>query len=191
MAMLAAVVPFLASVGSIFGGGAATGALVVGTAVGGVAKAVGSIQAGNAAAKAGAQQEQQDNYNAIQAQAASQRGSADELRKSRLIQSRAQAIAAASGAGATDTTVTDIIDNIAGEGQYRSMLDLYQGDENARNLRLRGSAALEGGKQAQTGGYYSAAGSLLKTGTSLFAAYGGGAPSMPTASKYPDWAPGD
>ena len=73
--------------------------------------------------------------NAGQAQAQGQAASVDEMRRSRLIQSRALALAAASGGGASDPTVIHLISNLALEGELARRTQLYNGDERARSLR--------------------------------------------------------
>ena len=69
-----------------------------------------------------------------QERAASQRDAARERRNQRLLESRAQAVAAASGGGASDPTVTKVISDIAGEGTYRALGALYTGEDKARGL---------------------------------------------------------
>ncbi len=50
-------------------------------------------------------------------------------------------MAAASGGSATDPTAVSTIANLAGETAYRKSLDLYQGEERARQLKLSAAAA--------------------------------------------------
>lgn len=108
-----------------------------------------------------------------QAVAASQRRAQEELRRSKLLSSRALAVAAASGAGASDPTVVDIISGIAGEGAYRSELALYEGREAKRAMDAKADAARYQGKQARGASYINAATSFGKT---MFDKYGGGGP---------------
>lgn len=122
---------------------------------------------------------------AMQTVAASQRAGASEERKARLLQSRALAVAAASGGGASDPTVINLIAGIAGEGSYRRMASLYEGEDRARTLRMQASAAdYEGSAAEEAAGFQSQAyltqgmGSLLKGAGSLFSKYGGGMPSI-------------
>src|SRR5688572_16098433 len=128
--------------------------------------ATGSIISGIQARRAGDAEANAYEVAAGQATAASHRTAAEETRKARLLQSRAQAVAAASGAGASDPTVADIIGDIAGEGQYRSMLAIYEGEEKARALRGRGEAVRREGRSRQTA-------SIINAGKSLFEKYGG------------------
>lgn len=141
--------------------------------VGGSAITAGSqIGSGIGARRAGDYQAAQDDINAGQQQAASQRTAYDVNRRATLLQSRVQAVAGASGAGATDPSVVDIVSRIAGEGAYRSQLALYQGNDAARALQMRGDAARFQGRQAQTAGYVNAFGTVLKGASTLFDKYG-------------------
>jgi hypothetical protein len=80
------------------------------------------------------------------------RGAADETRKARLVESAALARAAASGAGASDPTVMNIIARTAGEGAYRASVAMYEGEAQARLDRLRAAGARYEGAVAAAGG---------------------------------------
>lgn len=125
---------------------------------------------------------------AVQEVAAAQRRALEERRRATLVASRAQAVAAASGAGASDTTVENIISDIAGEGEYRAGLAIYQGEESARRLRMGAQGArMEGSSIAQFGesrarAYNTAAlGSLAGGAASLYTKYGMGGPQRSSA----------
>lgn len=135
---------------------------------GGRLKALGSFEA--------AQLEQ----NALTEVAASQRVGMEEERRAELAQSRALALAAASGGGASDPTVTKIISDLAGEGSYRKSVALYEGEERARQMRLgawarrkEGEAGLQGGlasqRAFQTAGTARAMTSVAQIGTNIYA----------------------
>jgi len=123
----------------------------------------GQKKAGRAAERRGEQlqelgefEAQQIEKNALTEVAASQRGAAEEQRQTRLAASRALALAAASGGGASDPTVVKIISDITGMGSYRSSVVLYEGEERARQMRvaatarrMEGAAGLQGGQAAQ------------------------------------------
>lgn len=155
----------------------------------------GQRQAGAAAAEAGRARQQADQYqaaqleqNAGQAIASSQRQAMEERRRAQLLVSRGIAVAAAGGGGVQDPTVTNIIGKIAEEGAYRAAVDLYQGEERARAMRMgaeakmfEGEMAARGGEQRQSAYNTAALGSALK-GASMFAKYGGGGPSEFPAS---------
>lgn len=143
------------------------------TAIGTGTKAGGELGSGIVARNMGDFEQQQANINAGQVQAAAQRTAITDDRRTALLASRAQAVAAASGGGATDPTVTDIMGRIAGEGAYRSQLALYEGADSARSLLLKGQLAAAEGRQAQRAGYANAFGTVLKGGATFLDKYGG------------------
>lgn len=118
--------------------------LAASTLIGGIAAIQqGNAQraAGEAQARAAEHQAQLRNAQAVameqsagQERAASQRAAIEEQRKGRLIGSRAQAIAAASGGGALDPTIVNLLGDIGTEQEFRSATALYQGEERARAL---------------------------------------------------------
>lgn len=74
------------------------------------------------------------------------RAAADQALRTRMVNSLALARAAASGAGASDPTVLNILAQTAGEGAYRQALALYEGEAQARLDRIRaGALRYEGG----------------------------------------------
>jgi hypothetical protein len=115
-----------------------------------------------------------------QALASGQRAVMNEDKATRIAESRALALAAASGAGASDTTVVKLISDIAAEGAYRASVARYQGEERARKLRMgaktrrfegeMGLAAGEAGARALS---QQATANLLISGGGLLAKYGG------------------
>lgn len=133
-----------------------------------------------------AQQLEQD---ATQAYAASQRVAMDERHKADLVASRAIAVAGSSGGGVLDPTVVGLLTDITGEGAYRSATALYEGEEKARRLNLGAAAARLEGQSRQMVGYGRAAalrsqamGTILSSGSSLYAKYGGRGPSTTTVA---------
>lgn len=136
---------------------------------------------GQRQATAAQYQAAQLDQNAGQAIAASQLQSAEQQRQARLMTSRALAVAAASGGGASDPTITHIISNIAGEGAYRGAVALYQGEDRARLLRMEAEGKrYEAGMaidsaNARADSYRTAANASLLSGAgSLFDKYGRG-----------------
>lgn len=126
--------------------------------------------------------------NAGQAQAAGQREAISADQQGKLVASRALALAAASGGGASDPTVVHLISGIAAEGAYRQALALYQGDEQARALNMKADATQYSGELAKQAGFRSGVGKFVGAGTnaiqgiargqSLLEKYGGGGPSL-------------
>jgi hypothetical protein len=133
---------------------------------------------------------QQMEQNAITEIATSQRLAGEERRRADITESRALALAAASGGGASDPTVVKIISELAGEGSYRSAIALYEGEERARQMRIgaqarriEGQYGLEGGLASSrayqtmaTGSLLTGAGKIAMTPT-LFQKYGGSGPN--------------
>lgn len=69
-----------------------------------------------------------------QERAVAQRKAIAQRRQEGLVQSRAQALAAASGAGASDPTIISNDSLITREGELGVMTSLYQGEQSAQNL---------------------------------------------------------
>lgn len=154
-------------------------------AIGGaVLEGIGSKKAGKEAKKAAKREQQAAEYEALQleqeakeAQALAQMAAREEERRARLVASRALALAAAGGS-ASDPGIASLIADIEGEGAYRAAIALYQGESDARKLRMgaetrriAGRASLERGRSLQQAYNLQAAGSLLSAGASLYSAY--------------------
>lgn len=134
-----------------------------------------------------------------QAVAVGQRENMEIQRYARLTQSRALALAAASGGGASSPTVVNLIGNIAKRGAYEGAKALYSGEERSRQLtlaaaakRYEGDVALESGQRGDrervdTGAYnLAAAGTLLQgsaNAASMYYKYGGGGPLSQSSSS--------
>lgn len=104
--------------------------------------------------------------------ASSQRRAIEERRQARLAQSRALAVAAASG-GADDPSVVNAIAGIEGEGEYRALSALYEGETEARSKEAQAAANRRGAKDVKTAGALKAATSIIGMGSSLYDRYGG------------------
>lgn len=148
-----------------------------------------TIAQGNAeyaAAKA-----QQDNLNKMASEelAVATRAADQKARETKLLQSRGQAVAAASGGGALDPTVMEIAGNVARDanvqerdllrtGQVKANDLMYQGAVNVANAKAnRGLSRLVAGGQI-AGGVADA----LSTGASAYAKYGGSGPASAPGS---------
>lgn len=128
----------------------------------------------------------QANIQAGQAIAMGQHAAAIEERASTYLQSRQLALAGASGAGASDPGMVTLIARTAGEGSYRAAVQLYQGEEQARQLRLQAASyAFEGqaaarGMEQRANAYDTEATASLVRGVgnmSLYGRYFGGGPN--------------
>lgn len=194
---------------------AAAGSLI---GVAGLAMQAGGGYQSEQAAKKAAQarsdaaefEAQQLEQNAGQTVAAAQRQAFETERTGKYAQSRALAVAAASGGGASDPTVMNTIAGLASETAYRKSLDLYQGEERARQLNLSAAASrysgqiganaiLDQGKAAETQAISGVASGVTRMyrptsttpvsdSTSLYNRYGYS--SNPSASDYRSGAAG-
>jgi len=118
-----------------------------------------------AAAQVGAEfQALQLEINAKQQQAAGQRNAQEEFRKAELLQSRALAVAGASGGGASDPDILQITSRLAQEGQYAADTHIYNGNEAARAMRIGAAVSRYEGQQARKIGK-TRAGSLRRGGS--------------------------
>ena len=106
--------------------------------------------------------------------ASSQREAIEERRQSRLVQSRGLAVAAASGAGADDPTVVNLLANLEGEGEYRALTALYEGNERAIGMEDQARARRKEAKNIKTAGIINAASTMLGAGSSMYDRYGSG-----------------
>ncbi len=153
MAILAAALPYIA--------GAAT---VVSTA--------GAIQQGVDARHQADEQTIALRNQANADQAAAERTAINSRRQTAYVVSRGQALAAASGAGATDPTVMSVLGQISGEGEYHALTSLYEGGTQGQNLNSQATAASSEGKAYQRAGYLKGISTLLTGGTTLATKYG-------------------
>lgn len=103
--------------------------------------------------------------------ASSQRRAIEERRQARLVASRALAVGAATG-GALDPTVVNAISGIEGEGEYRALTALFEGEEAARGDEAQAKARRKEGKNLKKASYFKAAGDLLSAGSTLADRYG-------------------
>jgi hypothetical protein len=142
--------------------------LAAGTAL----SAGGSILGANSEAAALRSQAAQLDAQAGLERASSQRQAIDEKRQAKLAASRGLAIAAASGGGADDPSVVNALAGIEGEGEYRALTALYNGDQTALGMEDEAKAKRAGAKSVKTAGYLKAAGSILSSGASIYDRYG-------------------
>lgn len=104
---------------------------------------------GESAAAAGRLQQKQYEAQAKAEAATGQREGIERKRQSDLLASRALAIAAASGGGALDPTVVNIIAGIDAQGDYGARSAIYGGETAAQGSRLKGALSLYEGKAAR------------------------------------------
>ena len=137
------------------------------------ATAAGSILGAGSESKALRGEAAQLDYNAGQRRASSQRQAIDERRDADLAGSRALALAAASGGGADDPTVVNLVSGIHGEGEFRALTALYDGNTDAAQMEREADARRKEAKIAKRTGYLKAAGSILSSGSTLYDRFGG------------------
>lgn len=153
MAFLAAAIPYIAAASTVVG-------------------AVGAIKQGQDQQFEAQQQAAALRNQANADAAASDRQAIQQRRQSGYLQSRVQALAAASGAGATDPTVLSIQGQIAGEGEYHALTSLYEGSTSSENLRAQSQAAINAGQSAARAGVLKGIATPLVGATSLYTKYG-------------------
>ncbi len=169
------------------------------TILGALGEARGNLQMGEQAIIAGqrrkvAAQFEAEQYliNAGQAQASSQIAAAEARRQAGLVESRILAVAAAGGGGASDPTIINLISKTSARGAYNSSVALYQGEDQARSMRMQAAARNYEGMVAEEAGYQrdqayrTAAGTALFKGAgSLFNKYGFGTESKTGGNQAP------
>lgn len=168
----------------------ATGGLAV-MAIGGFVSASASRDAAKTAELEGRLRRDTEEFRARlftqqagQAVAASQRVAGSEQRRAKLAESRALAVAAASGTDASSPGIVKLIADIAGEGAYRSAVALYEGRERSKQLRIEGVSASYAGDSAATAGRLRgaayrlrAASTVISTAGSMYGRYAQRGPS--------------
>ncbi len=146
-----------------------------------VLTAYGQIQQGKAAdAQAKAQQQgleyqaKQREAAAVQERAQTQRRVIEENRQKNLVKSKVVARSAASGAGALDGSVVDIMGDLEQEGEYNKGVALYEGEERARSLetgaaidRYEGQQVRAADKAAKKSSYLAAGSTIFKGASSI------------------------
>lgn len=157
---------------------AGTAVSAIGTLVGSDAQATQARYEGKAQQKLANYQAAQLNQQAGQQRVTSQLQAIEEQRKARLAQSRAKAVAAASGGG-TGGSVATILSRLASEGDLNANAATYEGEEAARGLEAQAAAERSSGsyanaasryaaKNIRRAGYLSAAGTLIGGGAKLY-----------------------
>lgn len=146
------------------------------------------------------------NIQAGQERAAAQQSAANKLYEMKVVQSRAAAIAGASGGTTTDPGVVGIQGELGTRGEYNALSDLYTGESRASaeeyqaNLaKITGQQQLAAGQFSQQGGSFRAglanvqsAGTIIGAVGSLYGKYGmgsgaGGSGAMPSDASYPGY----
>lgn len=148
-------------------------ALVAAAAGGTLLQAKSQMDAGKAAKKMGEYTAEEARIKAIQAQAVGQRKAAEQRRQANLVGSKLQAQAAAGG-GATDPTILKLQEDIAGEGEYRALTDLYESEVQSNDLITQGNMARYEGNLKNKAGKMNAMSTILSFGGDMYSKYGMG-----------------
>lgn len=130
---------------------------LAGAALSGVGSIVGGIAQSNAMEAQAKAAERQ----ASEERAASQREAIQRSKEARLVMSRQQAVAASSGAGATDPTVLKLMGDVAGQGYVNSQAAIYEGESRGRALEDQAAISRMQGRQARLSGFIGAGTSIL------------------------------
>lgn len=107
---------------------------------------------------------------ATQRIAIAQRDMVDAQRTAQLVQSRAQAVSAASGGGTGGTALT-IMGNIAKEGAYNASRAMYSGEEAARTMRMQAFEKRAEGEFAEAGGNLQSEAALSRGQAAQYSSY--------------------
>lgn len=159
---------------------------------------------GQAAKSIAARRQQADEYEAQQLDAEAQqsrgigmRSAQDNTLSAEMVNSTAIARAAASGAGASDPTVMNVIARTAGAGAYRAAVSMYEGEAQARLDTMKGQALRYAGatgvSDAATAANYAGIGaaSTVLSGAAksmgMFGKYGSGPIGPIATGKSPGW----
>jgi hypothetical protein len=103
--------------------------------------------------------------------ASAQRAAWNEKRATQYLMSETLARAAASGGGASDPTVINIIAQQAQEGSYRQQVALYEGSERAHLLKMQATAREYEGQSREVAGRNARRGSNLAAAASLLGSF--------------------
>lgn len=177
------------------------------TAVSTIAQVSGAMSQGDAAMQEAklraAQEREQARIDAMMLRreanddrATSQRAAEEARRVARLRQSKALALAAASGASAADPDVINILGGLEGEGDYNASVELYKGEDAAKYKEWRaqvGTITAENqarmtlwqGKAAKSASRTKALGTLAGGAASMYSIYSSRA-SAPSPQPEPE-----
>lgn len=155
-ALVGEALPSLATVGGITSG------------LGTVLSAKSAIDQANYAQNAAQVENQAQVQKGNDDAAAGERQQIQQDRQTQLALSRAQAVAAASGGGASDTGVVNVEGNIAQQGQYNALTALSNGQARSAADQYQGQVDLFQGERAAQAGPLNATGAILN-GISGFA----------------------
>jgi hypothetical protein len=167
-----------------------TGLEILG-AIGTGLSAVGTVAGGIAQSNANKAQAEAAERQAQEVRAASQREAMVRAKETRELLSRQQAVAASSGGGATDSSVLDIMGDVAEQGQFNVDSAIFEGESQGRNLEDQAAILRWEGRQKMLSGFVDAGSSVLSgvSGFNQNRALTIGAKS-PKRKPFPSFLPG-
>lgn len=110
--------------------------------------------------------------------AASQRDVIVQRRNTDLVASRALALTAFQGGDVSDPGIVDLIADIEGEGAYRESVALYQGEQQAYDLRQQAQTLRSGSEDIGDASGINTAATLLQGASSAYSAYASANPRV-------------
>jgi hypothetical protein len=111
----------------------------------------------------------QQREQALVLRAAGVRQASEEKRQARLLES---AIQARAGGGGADPTVVELTQDVAGEGEYRALAALYEGETGALGMERAADAGLRSAAARNRAIDYQMAGTVIGSGASMSSKYG-------------------
>lgn len=147
--------------------------------IGGLLSSVGSVVGGIAQSNQLQAQADADKVKAGETRASGQREAIRRSKEAKLVMSRQQAVASASGGGAGDPTVVNLMADVGREGKYQSGVATYESETQARGLEFDAKIKKMEASQAMFAGFIGGASSLVN-GFSNFQQYSYGAPNART-----------
>jgi hypothetical protein len=138
------------------------------TAFGAVVNIAGQQKAKKAGQADAAFEAEQLRRQADISRATGQRVAEEERRSARLLESALQARA---GGGGLDPTIVKLQSDIAGEGEYRALAALYEGETGALGKEAAADAGLRTQRSRSNAANYAMAGTALSTGSSMYDKY--------------------
>lgn len=130
------------------------------------------LTAGDAANQEARQRAADERAQANAVQVTAQGEAHNRRRRAELLASRARAVAGASGSGASDPTVNNIVADINAGGEYDAASALYSGDFVAEGLRANAAASEREGRAAVSSSRLRAAGTIFSSLTGFAEKYG-------------------
>lgn len=154
----------------------AAGAVLIGTGLG--LNVLGGMRSSRAMRREARLRQEIAGINAQQRVAAGQQAAFEEERQARLAQSRALALAAASGASPSGGSSERVIADVGAEGAYRAALQVYAAKEDARVIRLTGDMEASSLRSQARAARFGAAADLFSGVGSMYAKYGNNGPDV-------------